>query len=50
MLARARKLGARVKEVGVHHYPRVAGSPTGANPAVILRAFRELVTLARELR
>ncbi len=50
MLARARKLGARVKEVGVHHYPRVAGSPTGAKPAVILRAFRELLTLSRELR
>jgi glycosyltransferase involved in cell wall biosynthesis len=50
MLARARKLGARVTEVGVHHYPRETGRPTGGNPAVILRAFRELLRLWRELR
>lgn len=50
MLARARKLGATVSEVGVHHYPRRTGSPTGGNPRVILRAFRELFALARDLR
>lgn len=50
MLAHVRKLGGSVGEVGVHHYPRTAGSQTGGNPAVILRAFRELVALARELR
>jgi len=50
MLARGRKAGATVTEVGVHHYPRETGSPTGGNPAVILRAFRELLGLWRELR
>src|SRR5882672_7629982 len=50
MLARARKLGARVIEVGVHHYPREAGQQTGGSPAVILRAVRELVELWRDLR
>ena len=50
MLARARKLGATVGEVGVHHYRRETGHPTGGNPAVILRAFRELLGLWRELR
>ena len=50
ILARARKLGARVTEVGVHHYPRETGRPTGGNPAVILRAFREMLELWRELR
>ncbi len=50
MLARARKLGATVTEVGVHHYPRETGQPTGGNPAVIFRAFRELLELWRELR
>lgn len=50
MLARARRAGARVAEVGVRHYPRVAGSQTGGSPAVIGRAFRELFALARELR
>jgi len=38
------KLGARGKriaEVGVPHYPRTAGSPTGAKPSVIFRAVRD---------
>jgi len=50
MFARARKLGARVTEVGVHHYPRETGQPTGGNPAVIVRAFKEMLELWRELR
>lgn len=50
MLARARRRGARVREVGVHHYPRIAGRQTGGNPAVIVRAVRELIALSRELR
>ena len=50
MLARARKLGAKVTEVGVHHYPRETGTPTGGNPGVIVRAFREMLELWRELR
>ena len=50
MLARARQGGATVKQIGVQHYPRVTGSPTGGNVAVILRAARELVALSRELR
>lgn len=38
------KLGAsgrRVVEVGVPHYPRTAGSPTGAKPSVIWRAVKD---------
>jgi len=38
------KLGAsgrRVVEVGVPHYPRTAGSPTGARPSVIWRAVKD---------
>ena len=50
ILARARKLGATVTEVGVHHFPRETGQPTGGNPAVIVRAFREMLELWRELR
>jgi glycosyltransferase involved in cell wall biosynthesis len=50
MLARAQERGARVAEVGVHHYPRQAGNQTGGHPMVILRAFRELFALWRELR
>ena len=50
MLARARKRGASIGEVGLHHYPREAGQPTGGNIGVILRAFREMLALWRELR
>lgn len=50
MFARARKLDARVTEAGVHHYPRETGQPTGGNPTVILRAFKEMLELWRELR
>jgi len=50
ILARARKRGARITEVGVHHYPRTSGSQTGAKLSVILRAFWELFRLWGELR
>jgi glycosyltransferase involved in cell wall biosynthesis len=41
-LIKARRLGDVIRERGVSHYPRPAGQATGARPAVILRAFREL--------
>jgi glycosyltransferase involved in cell wall biosynthesis len=50
ILARARQRGAKVTEVGVHHYARETGQPTGGNPAVIVRAAREMMELWRELR
>ena len=49
-LLRARHLAFTVVEVGVHHYPRVVGSPKGATPAVILRTVREMMALRRKLR
>lgn len=49
IMARARARGARIAEVGVHHYPRTAGKQTGARLSVILRAFRELFGLWAEL-
>ncbi|MBI3749820.1 MAG: glycosyltransferase family 2 protein [Chloroflexi bacterium] len=33
--------GASVAEVGVPHYPRTAGSATGARPSVVFRAVRD---------
>ncbi len=50
VFARAKKAGYRITEVGVHHYPRQFGSQTGANPLVILRAFKELFKLWWKLR
>lgn len=49
VLARAKRLGYTIGQVGVHHYPRTAGSQTGANLRVILRAFKELFLLRREI-
>jgi len=54
LLAQLRGRGYKVDEVPVKHLPRTAGSPTGANPRVVLRAFRDLIRfrmrLSRELR
>jgi len=49
VLARAVRAGFRITEVGVHHYPRQHGTPTGANPLVIARAFYELFKLYRRI-
>ncbi len=40
-LIRAKQKGYRLAQVGVHHYPRSAGTQTGANIKVILKAFRQ---------
>lgn len=44
-LIKARRKGFRIKEMRATHLPRRAGHATGAKPAVILRAFRELIRL-----
>jgi glycosyltransferase involved in cell wall biosynthesis len=50
LMARVAGRGAKIKEVGVHHLPRLAGEQSGANLKVIARAFKELFTLYGELR
>jgi glycosyltransferase involved in cell wall biosynthesis len=42
LLAKAVKMGYKIGEAGVHHYPRKAGTQTGAKLKVILKAFVEL--------
>jgi glycosyltransferase involved in cell wall biosynthesis len=49
MLAKAHRLGYSIGQVGVHHYPRLAGEQSGANLRVILRAFKELFKLRRHI-
>ncbi len=53
-LAGAKARGYRIAEVPLTHLPRGAGEATGANLAVIVKAFRDLVRfrarLSRELR
>jgi len=50
VLARAVCRGYKITQQGVHHYPRAAGEQTGANIKVILRAFKELFRLYRQIR
>jgi len=50
VFGKARRLGMAVHEVPVTHLPRQFGTQTGAHPSVILRAFRELISLNGEIR
>lgn len=45
LLAKATKMGYKIGEIGVHHYPRTAGTQTGAKIGVIFKAFAELFKL-----
>jgi len=49
MLVKLRAAGRTVVEVGVPHYPRTAGSATGAKPAVVFRAVRDFWLLRLRL-
>lgn len=50
ILAGAAKKGYTITQRPVRHYPRVAGSQTGASLPVILCAFRELFKLYRKIQ
>ena len=47
ILLRARRRGYTIKQVPVSHFARTAGIQTGAQPKVVLRAFRELARFYR---
>lgn len=49
LLVKCLGAGARLRELGVHHLPRVAGEQSGADARVVARAFRELAHLWRSL-
>ncbi|MDQ2966326.1 MAG: glycosyltransferase family 2 protein [Chloroflexota bacterium] len=49
LLIKLRESGRTVAEVGVPHYPRTAGSATGARPSVVLRAVRDFWALRLRL-
>jgi hypothetical protein len=50
LLAKSRRRGARLVELPVVHRPRLAGEASGADVRVIVRAFRELLELRRDMR
>jgi glycosyltransferase involved in cell wall biosynthesis len=49
LLIKLRASGRRIAEVGVPHYPRTAGSATGARPSVVSRAVRDFWSLRLRL-
>jgi glycosyltransferase involved in cell wall biosynthesis len=49
LLIKLRESGRKVVEVGVPHYPRTAGSASGARPSVVLRAVRDFWALRLRL-
>jgi glycosyltransferase involved in cell wall biosynthesis len=49
ILARAIRKGYTITQTGVHHYPRKAGTQSGAKLTVIFRAFKELFKLRKEI-
>ncbi|HUG13726.1 MAG TPA: glycosyltransferase family 2 protein [Thermomicrobiales bacterium] len=50
LLARARRQGASIAQVGVHHYPRLTGASSGGSPKVVIRALGETCRLWIRLR
>jgi len=49
LLVKVLQRGITIAEVGVPHYPRVAGQQSGANPKVVLRAVRDFWRLRLRL-
>jgi glycosyltransferase involved in cell wall biosynthesis len=49
LLIKLQFAGRRIAQVGVPHYPRTAGSPTGAKPSVVFRAVRDFWSLRLRL-
>jgi glycosyltransferase involved in cell wall biosynthesis len=47
ILAKATRMGFIISQVGVHHFPRQNGEPTGAQTNVIFHAFWELIKFHR---
>jgi glycosyltransferase involved in cell wall biosynthesis len=45
LLIKLRARGERIVQIGVNHYPRVAGTNTGASFRKILRTFRDIARL-----
>ncbi|HYL40129.1 MAG TPA: hypothetical protein VET90_02365, partial [Candidatus Binatus sp.] len=49
LLIKLQAAGHGIAEVGVPHYPRLAGRPTGAKPSVVIRAVRDFWSLRLRL-
>ncbi len=47
---KAKKMEFKIGQVGVNHYPRLSGKPTGASLKVIIKSYLDLVKLWWELK
>lgn len=45
LLIKSRRAGAKIVEIGVHHYPRKAGAATGSSFKVVYSGLKDLVRL-----
>jgi glycosyltransferase involved in cell wall biosynthesis len=45
ILARLKKKGCKIQEIGITHYPRTAGKATATRPGAIFKTFQELLKL-----
>lgn len=45
LVIKAEKFGFRITQIGVNHYPRIYGKPTGAGLKVIINSFFDLIKL-----
>jgi len=50
LLLEAHRLGAGIREIGLHYHTRVAGQSTAASAAVVVRIFGEMWSYARRRR
>lgn len=50
LLIKTKKAKFKITQVGVHHYPRLTGNPTGINLNVIVKSYLELFKLWWKLR
>lgn len=50
LMVKLARSGCSVIEIGVRHYPRTAGKPSGASPKVVLTAGMELLRMHRTLK
>ena len=50
ILARLKKKGCKIEEIGIPHYPRTAGKASATHPIRILKTFGELFKLFWQIR
>jgi glycosyltransferase involved in cell wall biosynthesis len=50
LIVKAKNLGFSIQQLGLDYFPRTRGRSTLSSPGVILKIFRELVTLYPEMR